>query len=353
MGGAWGNGTIRQRARAGGIMINITDVISKIQIDIVNSLREQGRILPHTSNWASILPSPCLRQQVYYRLDWEKQTLPEPYLQGIYNTGNLVEDMTRTNLNAIGIKSNPKWELLKMPDKINDKALSELQIGSVTDMFLIVYNNDGKPQNLGPVEVKSVDPNIFRNLNGLEDFNRYWWMKRYPGQLSTYEFGSNFEQGIFLLVNKTNWWDYKFFSHFLDMAYMQTLLDIAKKVNECVASKQYPERADDKAECEHCNFKHICLPNESYEKIGLTDNQELLELLEQREALKEAAKDYEAVDKKLKEYWTRTEEGTYLVGGKFQVKLKICGRTFYAVPPEIKEQYKDATNYTRATITKL
>ncbi|MCJ7828750.1 MAG: hypothetical protein MUP81_03295 [Dehalococcoidia bacterium] len=332
-------------------MKDLTEIITKIQGDISTSLNAQAKVLSHTSNWASILPSPCLRQQVYYRLDWEKQSLPDPRLQGIFNTGNLVEDMTIVNLNQIGIRANPKWELLKLPDKINDRVLAEHQIGSVTDVFLVVHN--GKPENFGPVEIKSLDPNIYRVIHSIDDFQKYKWMRRYPGQLTTYEFGSNFEQGMFLLVNKTNWWDYKFFPHYLDMNFMQELLNKAKAINECVAKREYPDRPNDRSECEYCPFKAVCLPDEAFAQIELVANEELLALLEEREQLKESAKDFEDVDDKLKEIWKQTKEGTYLVGGKYQVKLKICGRTFYSVPPEIKEQYKDSADYTRATITKI
>ncbi len=337
--------------------MNITEAIAQIQADVRDSLLAQRTILPHKDNWASVLPRPCLRAQVYLRLDWDKQTLCEPSLQGIFNTGKLVETLTMNTLNRIAVErcntsGTQLWELVKQPDKINDKALAEFQIGSVTDMFLVVHDN-GKPRNLGPVEVKSLNPNIYGNIKTIEDFNKYWWMRRYPGQLTTYEFGCNFEQGVFLLVNKTNWWDYKFLVHTLDMGYMQQLLDRAKEVNRCVGAKIYPDRIDDRTECEHCEFKHICLPDETSEQIELKDNPELLELLEQRDALREAAKDYEHIDEQLKEIWKRTQTGTYLVGGKFQVKLSTYERKFFNPPPDIKEKYQDSTECTKATITKL
>ena len=325
-------------------MKDLTATITKIQADITDSLKAQARLLPHTSNWASVLPCECIRQQVYLRLDWEKQSLPDPRLQGIFNTGNLVEDMTIVNLNQIGVRSKPKWELLKMPDKINDKVLAEHQIGSVTDVFLIVHNDGAKPENLGPVEIKSVDPNIYRVINSISDFDRYWWMKRYPGQLTTYMFGSNFEQGIFLLVNKTNWFDYKWLPYNLDVGYMQKILNTAKIVNSCVVSKTYPDRTDDRTECEHCPFKTICLPDESSEMIGLSDNEELVALLDSRDSLKEFSSEYNSVDKRLKEIWNTTKPGTYLVGGKYQVILKTTSRKGFTV---------EASEYIKSTITKV
>ena len=139
----------------------------------------------------------------------------------------------------------------------------------------------------------------------------------------------------------------------IDMDYSDKLVKKLELVNKHVAEKTYPDRISDRTVCQYCDFRHICLPDEDSEQIEITDNAELLELLEEREELRQAAKDYEAVDKKLKEYWKHTETGTYLVGGKYQVKLSMCKRIIYTVPPEIKEQYKDSMEYPRATITKI
>jgi CRISPR/Cas system-associated exonuclease Cas4 (RecB family) len=334
-------------------MNKLIEVIEKIKIDIQTNLKGQCKVLPHSSNWASILAKPCLREQVYYRLDWEKQSLPNEYLQGIFNTGLLVEDMTINTLNRIGLMASPKWQLLKIPDKINDKALAEVQIGSVTDVFLIVYDENNKPVNLGPVEIKSIDPNKFKTINTIQDFQKHHWMKTYTGQLSVYMYGSNYQQGAFLLVNKTNWWDYKFLPYALDFDFMQKLLNTAKLVNSFVQTKQYPDRIDDRNECKYCPFKTLCLPNESSDSINIVDNEELLDTLRQREALKEAAKEYDELDKEAKEIIKTNKDGAYMVNGEFQIKLSTGERTGYNVPDEIKNKYMVKNPSRRTDITKI
>jgi CRISPR/Cas system-associated exonuclease Cas4 (RecB family) len=334
-------------------MQKLIETIEKIKSDIQTNLKGQCRVLPHNSNWASVLAKPCIREQVYYRLDWEKQSLPNEYLQGIFNTGLLVEDMTINTLNRIGLSASPKWQLLKIPDKINDKALAEAQIGSVTDVFLIVYDENNKPVNLGPVEIKSIDPNKFKTINKIEDFQKHHWMRTYTGQLSVYMFGSNYQQGAFLLVNKTNWWDYKIFPYQLDFDFMQKLLNTAKLVNSFVQTKQYPDRIDDKNECKYCPFKTFCLPDECSDQIQLVDNEDFLALLEQRDALQEASKEYKELDDEIKERLTDNKDGTYLIGGKYQIKLSTYDRSSYDIPDDIKGKYAKKVPCRKTNITKI
>jgi CRISPR/Cas system-associated exonuclease Cas4 (RecB family) len=249
--------------------------------------------------------------------------------------------------------ANPKWQLLKIPDKINDKALAEVQIGSVTDVFLIIYDENGKPVNLGPVEIKSIDPNKFKTINKIEDFQKSYWMKPYEGQLSVYMFGSNFEQGAFLLVNKTNWWDYKILPYQLDMSFMQRLLNTAKLVNSFVQTKQYPDRIDDKNECKNCPFKTFCLPDECSDLIELVDSEELTQLLEQRDSLQEASKEYDEIDKTIKEMLQANKDGIYLIGGKYQIKLSTYDRSSYDIPNDVKSKYLEKVPCRKTNITKI
>ncbi|MHC4618994.1 MAG: SNARE domain-containing protein, partial [Planctomycetota bacterium] len=100
-----------------------------------------------------------------------------------------------------------------------------------------------------------------------------------------------------------------------------------------------------------CDFRHICLPDEESEQINIESDEELVELLEKRESLKDAAKEFDKVDKKLKEYWKKMEVGTLLIGGKFQVKIITYARTVYNVPDVVKEPYKGSAESRKATIT--
>ena len=121
-----------------------------------------------------------------------------------------------------------------------------------------------------------------------------------------------------------------------------------------MAAGTYPERIEDRTVCQYCDFKSICLPDEASDSITILENQDLLDLLEQREVLKESAKNYESIDKKIKDnYLESIEVGTHLVGGKFQIKITETQKAYYAVPDDLKEKYKELKPSYRTVITAL
>jgi len=254
------------------------DIISDVQ----KYLLSECQVLPHRSNWASVLGDRCLRKQTYYRTHWDKQTPPSATLQGIFNTGKKLERLVKNILNEIGHEANPQWELIDTGVKLNDKFLNDHQIGGEPDVFLKVWpiNNNGRPEILGPVEIKTVNPNIFSHIQTLEDFKKYEWMSHYPGQLVIYEIGSNFERGWFLLVNKSNLWDYKFIEQPLNYELADKLIQNADTINLHLKDKTLPEKINDPDTCPKCPFEAICLPEYTLSgNLKIIDDPELESIL--------------------------------------------------------------------------
>lgn len=313
-------------------MINIIQQVEE-------HLQKERRGYAPACNYASSAGHPCARKLVYDRLNWQEKLLPDTRTLLVFREGNLHEEavmrlLQDSGFNIIETQRPFEWPELQVRGRIDGR---------------IKFNG----QNI-PIEIKSINSYGFESINTIEDMRNSskFWERGYYDQFQLYLFMTNEPEGIMLFKDKQSG-RLKQLTIPIDYEYAEQVAKKLELVNKHVAEQTYPDRISDRNVCQYCDFRHICLPDEESEQIEITDNQELLELLEQREALKEAAKDYETVDKKLKEYWKRMEEDTYLVGGKFQVKLKICSRTFYAVPDDIKEQYKDQSEYTRATITKI
>lgn len=313
-------------------MINIIDKVT-------DYLQKERNIRPCYINNASKVGFPCARSLVYRRLNWKDQALPDTGLMYIFQEGNTHERAVVRLLLDAGIEVIESQRTLDWPD---------IQASGHIDGQVKV---DGESM---PIEIKSSNQFTWEKLNSQEDLKASdkIWVKNWYGQLQLYLWMMSQPRMILLLKNKQSG-QLKQVDITIDMDYSDKLVKKLLLVNEHVAAETYPDRISDRTICQYCDFRHICLPDEDSEQIEITDNPELLELLEERESLKQPAKDYEAVDKKLKEYWKRTESGTYLVGGKFQVKLSMYKRTIYTVPPEIKEQYKDSMEYSRATITAI
>jgi len=314
-------------------MINIIEKISE-------HLQKERKSWAPACNYASSAGHPCARKLVYDRLNWREKLLPEPTKLLIFREGNLHEEAVLRLLSDVGLQivetQRPfEWEQLQVRGRI-DGRLKE----------------NGR---LIPVEIKSSNSYDFEALNTQEDLlnSSKWWVRGYLGQFQLYLLMANEPDGIMLIKDKQSG-RIKQINIVLDYEYAEKIAKKLELVNDCVENKTYPERIIDRSVCQYCDFRHICLPDEESEQIEITDNEEILELLEERERLKDAAKDYEKVDKKLKDaYFKNMKDGTYLVDGKFQVKISPYSRTIYSVPAEIKEQYKESMEYNRIIITKL
>jgi hypothetical protein len=273
-----------------------------LMTDVEKYLTKNATSIPHRSNWASDLADPCVRRLVYHRTAWDKQAPPSPYLCGIFETGKRLERVQVQALNEIGSESHPQWELVARGLKLNDSLLSQHQIGGIPDVFLKqCANGNGRDEILGPVEIKGLDPNIFRGINTIDDFQKKPWMRRYPAQLSIYELASNFDHGWFLLFNKSNLFEYRWLELQLDYAYAESLIQKADQVNACVAAGKLPDKINDPAECSRCPYAAHCCPDYTMGKdMTILDTDELDACLLRMAELDAATTEYDALDKQVK-----------------------------------------------------
>jgi hypothetical protein len=230
--------------------------VPDILTDVERSLRAQAKLVPHQSSWASTLMDPCERRLVYQRTEWDKAQPPDPRLQGIFETGRRLEKLVLNVLNEIGANSHPVWELLSPTSRAKDNLLTQYHIGGIPDCFLRVVPKEGRAQLLGPVEIKTMDPNTFRRVQTAEDMTRQSWTHRYIGQLTLYELAANFDRGWFLLVNKANLYEYRWMELSLDYCLAESLLQKASRVNTHVQQERLPAKLNDPVECRRCSFAY-------------------------------------------------------------------------------------------------
>lgn len=314
--------------------MNFVDVIEK-------HLQSERKSFAPACNYAYNSGHPCARNLVYNRLNWQEKALPSTNSLLIFREGNLHEEAVIRLLMDSGIK---------IIETQRPFEIKQIQLRGKID-GQIVDDETGKKY---PCEIKSMNPFDWEKINSLEDMKKSTkvWVRGYVTQMMIYLLGLNHDNGIFILKNKVSG-ALKFVLCPLDYEYAEKEFKKLETVNRHVEAGTYPERIEDRTVCQYCEFKHICLPDEASEGITITDNQELLDLLDEREKLKEAAKAYDAIDDKLKAYWKDLSEGTHLVGGKFQVKISSYDRAFYNVPEDIKEQYKESKPVSKTVITRL
>lgn len=315
-------------------MINMVEKIN-------NYLQTSRKSWAPAVNYAYNSGHPCARNLVYCRLNWQEKPLPSTTTLLIFREGDLHEKAVIQLLTDSGIRiieTQRPFELkeIQLRGKIDGQILDE----SIGRKY--------------PTEIKSMNPFDFEGINSIEDMKTSTkvWIRGYVTQMMIYLLGMNEESGIFILKNKVNG-ELKFIFCQIDYEYAEKEWKKLELVNKHVADGTYPDRINDRTVCQYCDFKHLCLPDEASDSITVLENPEILELLEQREKLRCAAKDYEAVDKKLKTYWDSLTEGVHLVGGKFQVKVATYELTQYEIPPDLKDKYATKVPSIRVTVTAL
>lgn len=294
--------------------------------DVEQHVEKQTKVYPCHANRASGVGHPCERKLVYDRLNWQEALKPDVGLQLIFNEGNLQEQAVIRLLQDSGYRIN------------------ESQRAFAWEKYNITGHIDGMIEIDGesyPLEVKSASPFAFDKIATVEDVKnaRYHYMRGYYDQMQVYLLLANKQAGVILFKNKVNG-RLKTVLVELDYEYAEKLLKKVERINEFVAKKEYPERIDDKDVCSGCPFRHICLPDETWEGAEVLNDGELESMIAKRQELSKAASEYEEVNDALKEQWKQRQDGVYLVG-KFAVTLKRQKRTKYVVPKEIQEKYAE------------
>ena len=270
-------------------------------------LKSKSEVYPHRWNWASQLGDACLRRLVYFRTDWEKQPPPEPWLQGIFETGKQLEEIITRNLNLVGDVADPKFKLIETAQPLKDEFLESNKIGGRPDRFLLVRGSDNgggplvpkRDTVLGPAEIKTMSSIQYKKITSIEAMRESRWHKKYIDQLSIYTFGTDFECGFFILINKGNLYDYRVLPLPLDLELIDQLSAKATAINAHVDAGTFPDKINDPDECLECPFAHICCPD--YKSGGnfkaIDDAADLVAVLEDVERLRPAGKEFKEAEK--------------------------------------------------------
>jgi len=282
---------------------------------------------PVNANRASELGHPCLRYLVLLRTRWQERALYDARVQMIFDMGRAVEDMVFQDLREAGFT---------IVEQQRPFSWAKYQITGAIDFKLAI---DGK---VYPTEVKSAAPHPFASINSVVDMlkHKYLYMRKYPAQLTLYLLMDGKEEGLFIFKNKSSgevkeiWMD-------LDYDFAESLVQKAETVNKHVAEGTLPAPMDyDENICQECPFAHICIPDRIGKEVEITQDGELLELVNRYMELKPGAKEYDEVNERINKLVQGREKilvGDYFIEGKWQT------RKVYKVPDDVKAKYEDTS----------
>jgi hypothetical protein len=229
---------------------------------------------------------------VYSITAWDKKPAPDTRLMARFEEGKEQERKVIRELMDLGLEVIEGQK----PFEIRNRQGKVILTGTIDGKCLY---KDSKV----PFEVKSLDPNIYDQINSVEDFNKYDWAKRYPIQMQCYLLGNNESEGLFIITNCKGSW--KIFTVTLDFEQMEKILQRCEYVMECAEKGEYPNFHKDQTICRKCwALGRVCTPDVDFgEGIEIIDDQEMEAMLEKREILKPVAKEYDEIDNHIKGYF--------------------------------------------------
>ena len=266
---------------------------SKIQIYPCHNLR------------ASNIGHPCERYLYLLIKHWDQQKPIDITTQQIFDLGNKMEEY------AIEKLKNAGFEIVT--PAVRSWQIDNPYISGRED--ILIKDDDGE---LIPGEIKGISPMAFPKLNTIQDFldSKKYYIRGYPMQLLTYMWKYNKERGFFFIVNKLTGELKPILLSLKDHEeLMLKLLEKATRVNNAVAEDKIPEPIDEPSVCDECPLAHIC-GKAAVIPTDVEVDDELDELIEQRDALKESKKTYEELDEQIK---AKVGERERVLSGKYLI----------------------------------
>lgn len=311
-------------------------VLSEIPNDvIINELDIEGKILAikekkiirypvrtiRASSIGYFVPElkGCRRRGVYTQTNWEDKELHTPKVQCIFDEGHLQEaqvlkDMAEAGITVIDQQNAYEWKRYNISLHIDGKI-------PYLDYYI-------------PIEIKSMNPNIFQQVKTYEDFDRKPWLKSYKAQINIYMLAHNIDKAVLICKDKSNGL-FKIFVVNLDYELSEACLKTAESINRHIKEGTLPPKIEDLEVCKKCPFKLICCPDINFgTELRIEDDPAFEQRLDfwysKEELAKEVKAEREIINKRilgtalqgLKEEEDKYLRSANMIVGKYRVTGK-------------------------------
>ncbi len=295
--------------------------LPSIPLTVLDRLVREYQQWPVRSNRASLLGHPCLRYLTYKRVAWQEEATPPATLLQIFEEGKLHEDAVLAVMRRAGFR-------VTLQQKAFEYREHELT-GSIDGQVLL------GAESL-PFDVKSCSSYTWQSLNTVDDVrnHKYHYVRGWYSQLVLYCLMGNKERSLMILKDKSTG-QLKQIEIPLDFQHAEELLKKADAINAHVKAGTLPDRIPyDEDVCGRCTMFHLCLPDEAL-RAGATliDDADLQAKLERRAALEQAAREFERLDKAIKDQveLQLSPDTECVVGVDWIVRSKTQTRKGYTV----------------------
>lgn len=280
-------------------------------------LQEKCKVYPQNNLRCSSIGHPCSRYVYLCITNFEDRKPPDVGLQGIFQLGNTLEAHVIEKVKEAGFEV--------VTPTVHSFRIEPQNITGREDLRI----KDPETGELIPVEVKSISPFEFDKLNRFEDFvnSKKSHIRAYAAQIQLYMLKFGKEYAFFALINKLTG-EIKFIRCEFDYEYCEKILQKAEYINQCLADKTPPEACDEIGLCENCDLAHICGTCKRVPADVEVDG-ELEELINRKQALAAAKKEFEELDRQIK---AMVGDRDKIITGAYLIERKAIEKQEYTVP---------------------
>ena len=286
------------------------------------------------NNWASSLGHPCELHLTYWRTQGQLATATPLSLQRVFEEGKKQEDLILRELEMLGVR------IIERGVPLSTEQFTELRISGKLDARVDVSGLDkdlleqlqaAHPatdwRTIRPVlECKSLSPFLYDRLVDYDALmtDKRHYVRSWAEQMQLYLLGRSRDAGLFVFKNKVTG-AMRFLPVLLDLETCEALAQKAQRINGHVARYQataeLPPPIDWREDvCATCPFLHLCPNNREIPITELSDQAELITLLEAREALRPALDAYAETTEQLDHLLAPHEGVNTIVGGTWAIK---------------------------------
>lgn len=292
----------------------------QINAKLFKAKSDKIKIYPCRNLRASNLGHPCERYLFLLIKHWDEQKPHDVGLQNIFDLGNTLEEHTINNIKEAGFEV--------ITPTVRSWQMKNPFITGREDVRIKDENGE-----LLPVEIKGLSPFEFEKLNTVDDFlkSKKAYVRGYPAQLQTYMLYFGKEKGFFALTNKLTG-ETKFIDMPFDYDYAESLLKKAERIYKALDDDTPLDACEDISVCENCSLSHIC--GECRRVPADIDlDEELDELINRKNELAVYKKQYEEVDKQIKE---KVGEREKVITGQYLIQRKSFVKKAFTVPESVQ-----------------
>ena len=305
-----------------------------------------GKRSPRERPILSDIPD-CDREIVYGITNWKDRPKITADLKARFEAGDWAEKAVKTELMEMGFDVTLEQEYVEVHGRDEDGNKILLSRGKIDGVA-------GKELNgvryRFPIEIKSMNPNIYRQIKNLDSFQNKPHLRKYLRQIQMYLFGKNMEAGLFIITDCLGNW--KIVTVYIDLGECEWILKRLEKVHNHLKNKTMPDRVPYAPDtCGRCHFAATCIPDIFNKGVPLIDKPQMDEDLERMAELEPYVDEWEFLDAHNKDIAKAV--GSDFFTDKWGVILKEQKRTHYNVPDDIKLKYAEVSKVVKVEFSRI